>query len=225
MPKPHIHAKPSEQVVTIRAKTLHDSNDEYKAIMNPLRVDGIKAPLPETFSFGTVNEVNELFDIFKFKSQAVQFISGGLVNANYDRGFAERSFWRSLQNQEMTVELEFNAYYSGAIDVVEPVQNLMLLAAPVETLGTATTGKATSAWGWNSPPHCTITYGRILYFTDVLIKSVSVVFSNKLDANFDPMAATVTLTYIPANPIGYAGIRGATGTNSGFGVTVGRTKG
>ena len=225
MPKPHIHAKPTEQVITIRAKTLHDSNEEYKDIMKPLRADGIKAPLPETFSFGTANEVNELFDIFKFKSQAIQFFSGGVVNANYDRGFSERSYWRSLQNQEMSVELEFNAYYSGAIDVVEPVQNLMLLAAPVETLGTATTGNATSAWGWNAPPHCTITYGRILYFTDVLIKSVNVVFSNKLDSNFDPMSATVTLTYIPANPVGYAGIRGATGSNSGFGITVGKTKG
>ena len=223
MPKPHIHQKSTDQVITIRAKTLHDSNEEYEAIMKPLRADGIKAPLPETFGFGTANEVNELFDIFKFKSKIAQL--SGLVTANYDRGFSERSYWRSLQNQEISVELEFNAYYSGAIDVVEPVQNLMLLAAPVETLGSATTGNATSAWGWNAPPHCTITYGRILYFTDVLIKSVNVVFSNKLDSNFDPMSATVTLTYIPANPVGYAGIRGAGGTNSGFGVTVGKIKG
>jgi len=222
---PHVHKLPEEQVVTIRtsAKNLNDSSEEYKNIMQPLISNGVRAVLPETFGFGTANEVNELFDIFKFKGKILQF--SGLVEANYDRGFSERSYWRSLQNQELTVELEFNAYYSGKLDVVEPVQNLMLLAAPVETLGSATSGNVTSAWGWNAPPKVTITFGRILYFTDVIIKSVNVAFSNKLDANFDPMSATVTMTYIPANPIGYAGIRGAGGSNSGFGTTVGRTRG
>jgi len=222
---PHIHQPASEQLVTVRAKTLYDSNKEYKAIMKDLETVGVKAPLPETFGFGTANEVNEIFDIFKFKSQAIQLLSAGALHANYDRGFSERNYWRSIQNQEISVELEFNSYYSGAVDVVEPVQNLMLLAAPVETIGSATTGKATSAWGWNEPPNVTITFGRILYFTDVLIKSVNVIFSNKLDANFDPMAATVTMTFIPANPIGYAGIRGTGGSNSGFGVSVGKVTG
>lgn len=214
---------PDEQVVTVRAKTLHDTNDEYKAIMAPLEKHGIKAPLPETFGFSTANEVSELFDFFKFAGKIKQTL--GFVGSNYDRGFSERSYWTGLANQDITFELEFNAYTSGALDVVEPVQNLMLLSAPVETLGSATHGNITSAWGWNQPPECTITFGKILYFTDVLIKNVSVVFSNKLDSNFDPMSATVSITCITKNPIGYAGIRGATGQNSGFGGTIGKVKG
>ena len=111
--KPHIHGTQyaREQVVTIRAKTLHDSSQAYKDIMRTLETEGVRAPLPETFSISTGNEVNQLFDIFKFGTKIAQF--SGLVNANYDRGFSERNYWRSIENQELTVELEFNAYYSS----------------------------------------------------------------------------------------------------------------
>jgi len=170
-----------------------DGTEEVKGIRN-IRVS---APIPEGFSWGIGNEVNQPWDFTKFKSSIIQTAAPS-VGKNFDRGVGERNFWRSIENKDMSVTLDFNSYYSGLVDVVQPVTDLMTLAAPVET----------NVFTWNAPPLLTVRVGDLLRFENVIIKDVSVAYSNKLDADFNPMSAQVSVTFVTTDPIGYNGVKG-----------------
>src|SRR4030066_442743 len=164
----------------------------------------VSAPLPENIPFAVGNEVNEIFDFLKIRSKAVQLLTGGAVRTNIDRGLAERQFWRGIINQDISVDLNFNAYYSGKRDVVDPVGTLLLMAAPVES--SVTGGKDGLLTYWKAPPRIAIRFGSILWFSNCIIKNVNVQWSNKLDSNFDPLSATVNVTFITEDPMGYSTI-------------------
>lgn len=173
----------------------------YKGVKH---INVVEAPLPESLPFSVGNEVNELFDIFKFKSQIIQFASAGAVRKNFDRGYTERQFWRSIINQDFTVELKFEAYYSGLVDVVNPIKNLFALSLPVERARANTYEWAIGHW--DAPPLISVRFGNIIWFQDVLVKNIAVNWSNKLDNNFDPMSATVSMTMITENPYGIVAV-------------------
>ena len=196
----------SGQVVTITANHLFNDTTNYRDRMNRLTV---VAPLPETVTISTGNEVNAPWDFMKFKSTVIQTIAPSL-GKNFDRGVSERQFWRSIENQEMTIELTFNAYHSGQVDVLTPIQNLMFMGAPKETsaFGGRTDSPVLLDEHWDAPPLVNIAFGDFFYFRDVIFKNVSATFSNKLDNNFDPMSGTCSITFIPSNPTGYHGLVG-----------------
>lgn len=162
----------------------------------------VEAPLPETFNFSVGNEVNQTFDIMKFK----KFFIGGaasLANKNFDRGYTERLYWRSIAIQDFTIEMSFDAYYSGKVDVILPTKKLILMATPVANqtkLGETLTGY------WDGPPRVNIAYGNVIWFESCWIKSVNINYSNKLDNNFDPLSATATVNFVTQNPMSFQDI-------------------
>ena len=223
MQEPKINQSPEAQTVTIHAKTLHDNSESYQEHMNAIRV---RAPLPETFGFGLANNVDQVFSSFQAVKQLVTS-SAALTHMNTNRGFSERVYWKNVENQEITLELTFNAYYSGLVDVVKPVNELMLLASAVENhmgeaiyvegeSGFLTTASEVLTGYWNAPPRITVLMGDVLYFTDCWVKSINVNFSNKLDNEFNPMSATVSISFMTEDPVGYVGMRGYSSDFSGF---------
>jgi len=201
-----------EQLVSISNPFVIDKNgntetdgmgpDEHKQIVKNIKV---QAPLPEAITFSIGNEVNETFDFFKIKSKLIQTF-GGSANLNFDRGISERQYWRSIINQEFTIEMKFDAYYSGKVDVVLPIKRLLLMASPVENNAFGGTVIKDLDAFWSGPPRVNVAFGSLIKFSSVWIKNVTPTFSNKLDNNFDPMSATVSVTLITQDPVGYRNI-------------------
>jgi len=170
----------------------------------------VKAPLPESIQFFTSNEVNETFDFFKMRSKLLQTFSQG-AEINIDRGLAERSFWRSINNQDITFELNFDMYYSGEVDVVLPIKRLLLMSSPIEKQSKAI-AERTEAFGvpgaenlgnyWAAPTNPKIIVGDIYQLEEVLIKNVNVTYSNKIDRDGNPISAVASITIITREPMG-----------------------
>lgn len=219
MPKPYINKLSDNQTVTFVANKLFNSNENYAngtSTIKGVNSIRVKAPLPENITFGTANEVNQTWDFWKFKSAIVQ-TAAPTIGKNFDRGISERFFWRSIENKEITMELSFAAYYSGLIDVVQPINDLMILGAPVEnSLAGGPNDLMYIDAHWDAPPLITVHVGKLLYFTNAIIKDINVSFSNKLDNEFYPMSAQVSVTFITSDPIGYAGLKGYGSKYSGF---------
>ncbi len=193
--EPYVHNRPDSQLIQIRTT-------EFV----------VKAPLPDSIPFFTSNEVNETFDFFKMRSKLLQTLSQG-SEINIDRGIAERSFWRSINNQDITFELGFEMYYSGEVDVVLPVKRLLLMSAAIEkqSKAIAERTKAFNVEGaenlgnyWAAPSTPKIIVGGIYQLDEVLIKSVNVTYSNKIDRDGNPISAVASITVITREPMGRA---------------------
>ena len=219
MTSPYIDKTNDNQTITFVPKRYFKTDDNYLLGTNTLKgVKSIrvKTPLPETITFGIGNEINQTWDFMKFKSAIIQTAAPS-IGKNFDRGISERFFWRSIENKEITLELNFAAYYSGLIDVVQPINDLMVLGAPIESSFTGGPNDLIYIDAfWNAPPLITVYVGKLLYFTNAIIKDITVAFSNKLDNEFYPMSAQVSVTFITSDPIGYAGLKGYGNKYSGF---------
>lgn len=159
------------------------------------------APIPDTFSISANNEVNETWDWFKIKSKILQ-TALPTVGVNIDRGIAERSFWRAINNTEVTLELSFEAFDSGLVDVVIPIKSMFEMFMPQETTYNAL-GFDFAAW--KAPHQANIRIGKIVTFNNVIVKNVTANFRNTLDNDFNPMSATCSITFIPQDPLGSSG--------------------
>lgn len=184
MEQPYVYQRPDSQLIQIIDR---DANIQ------------VRAPLPESIPFLVANETNETFDFLKIRSKLVQVASGG-AEINIDRGIAERQFWRGIINQELTYELNFEAYYSGEIDVVIPIKNLLMMSAPVEKSATIV-GRY-----WSAPNNPEIIVGDLYTLNEVLIKNVNVTYGNKIDRAGNPISAVVSITLITRDPMGRNGI-------------------
>lgn len=210
---PYVHKLNNGQLIRFYARRFEDISYVNKAnTYSEKFVESIavKAPLPENISLRIGNEVNQLFSAFQLKSDLVQL--AGATGVNVDRGFSQREYWRGPENSEMSVELHFNAYYSGYIDVMRPTQKLLLLGASRETSfqggekGTGFIGDFDEIWG--QPTKAIVMFGNYFYHNNMIIKSVEVSYSNKLDNEFNPMSAVVNVTMIPTDPMGFAVMHG-----------------
>jgi len=187
MAQPYVnHSLDPRQVVTLRAR------------MNENNIMDVRAPLPESIPFSTGNDIDETFDFFKLASKLAQSV-GVASGVSIDRGLAEQQQWRGIINQEFSMDLQFQAYNSGKDDVVIPVKTLLLMSSPEPTTANLKVGTKKL---WLAPPRVSIKFGNIITLTSVWIKTINVQFSNKLDDNYDPMSATVSITFIPRDPLG-----------------------
>jgi hypothetical protein len=166
----------------------------------------VEAPLPDNLPFTIANEINQPFDFMQVGGKLLQ-LAQPYKRVNINRGLAERQFWRAIENHELTVDLTFEAYYSSLIDVVNPVKLLMLMAAPVEDSVIAGGSEMVFFDGyWTAPPRITVSFGNFLLLPKVLLKAVNVNWSNKLDDQQLPLSATVSVTMITEDPMGYRAI-------------------
>jgi hypothetical protein len=195
--EPYVHNRPDSQLIQIKTTDFV-----------------VKAPLPDSIPFFTSNEVNETFDFFKMRSKLLQTFSQG-AEINIDRGLAERSFWRSITNQDITFELNFDMYYSGEVDVVLPVKRLLLMSSPIEKQSKAIAertevfnieGAENLGNYWSAPSNPKIIVGDIYQLEEVLIKNVNVIYSNKIDRDGNPISAVVSITVITREPLGRGAI-------------------
>lgn len=188
------------QLVTITGRRHEREDKEGKNKSNSETIE-IYAPIPDTFTIGANNEVNETWDWFKIKSKVLQTVAP-TVGYNIDRGIAERSFWRAINNTEITLDLSFEAFESGLVDVVTPIKTMFEVFMPQET---AFGKKGLSFAAWRAPHMANVRVGKILTLNNVIVKNITANFKNTLDADFHPMSATCSITFIPQDPIGSGG--------------------
>lgn len=177
----------------------------------------IYAPLPEEITFAYEQEVTEPFGMMKVVGDVARAVTSGVFQASFNRGIAEKSSWMNIVNNEITVELRFDAYQSTLTDVMEPIMDLMLLSAPrgaaLTSSGETSNARSLGVIGideyWRAPPEISIMLGNILFFPKCVIKSVTPTWSTKLDEFFRPLSATVQLTFINVHPMGFGDLTNA----------------
>jgi len=195
MATPYIHTSlKAEQVIRIIPRYKNNASSHE-----------VRAPLP-TIPFSSGNEIDESFEYLKLVNKIAQSL-GGARGISVDRGIAEEMHWKGITNQEFAVELKFDAYNSGKDDVVIPIKKLLMMATPEPSSIPGVSKKL-----WIGPPTVSIRFGNIVTLMKCWIKNVNVQFSNKLDDNFDPLSATVALTFIPYDPIGRYALKKEKGT-------------
>lgn len=212
MSTPYVYTLPNEQLIRfysseIREDFFNDVNTYSEKKVNTLVV---KAPLPETLSISVQNEVNQLYSAFQFKSDLIQFLGGG-VGKNFDRGYSQREYWRGPENADISIELHFNTYYSAFIDVMKPTQDLLLMGSSRETsLQGGEKGGAPLGLDeiWAAPQNVIVYFGKYFSHNSMIVKSVEVSYSNKLDNEFYPMSATANITMTPSDPMAFAVMAG-----------------
>lgn len=208
MSTPHIHALDNSQLIRLYTAEIKDTFFNSADTFSERYVNRIvvKAPLPETVSLSVQNEVNQLYSSFQFVNNIIQFASGG-IGKNFDRGYMERQFWRGPETADISIELHFNAYYSGYVDVMRPTQDLLLMGSSRET--SIQGGEAGGLVGgideiWTAPSNTILYFGNYFSHSSMIIKSVEVGYSNKLDNNFHPMSAVANITMTPSDPMAFA---------------------
>lgn len=208
--KQHIAKTDPRQLVVVQSyrptREKGDYNDDVTAFEQRLDRKQILAPIPEQVAISTGNAYDQTFDILQFKQTVVNWISKG-AGKKFTRGISERQYWDGIENQEITLELEFAAYNSGYWDVVVPCRNLMMLATPTERGSTDIStndveGIENLTAHWDEPPHIMVSIGDFLTLNNVGISNCSVSFSNKLDNEFMPLSATASVSFVMIDPFG-----------------------
>lgn len=91
----------------------------------------VEAPLPDNVGFSVGSEYTAPFD--------ANLLSGGLANAAIlagsppSVGISTTKFYSSPEPSEISLDLEFHAYYSSREEVLIPVARLMVAALGIET--------------------------------------------------------------------------------------------
>lgn len=214
--EPHVNQLASGQVIEFLSVDFEGDDLNFsERYANTIKV---RAPLPETLSLSVQNEVNQMFSVFQVKSDILQYLGGGM-GKNFDRGYSQREFWRGPENADITVELHFNAYYSGYIDVMKPTQDLLLLGASRESSFNG--GEEGVLWlgldeFWSAPPKVILKFGDYFTHNNMIIKNVEVSYGNKLDNEFNPMSAVASVTMVPTDPMGFASMFGGSRYGGGL---------
>lgn len=169
-----------------------ESSDRY---LNNMTNTAVKAPLPEAITIGLANTVGQTWDFWKVvKGGAVTAATFG-VSAN--KGVAERQFWQEIEPKDVTVELMFNAHSDAKQDVYHPCNMLLKYAAASDS------DQSIADFSWRRPAYIDVRIGRIATYYSCIIRSVDIVYSNKVDPEGFPISATASLTFVTRDPIGW----------------------
>ena len=169
--------------------------EQSRLYLDNMENTAVRAPLPEAITIGLGNVVGQTWDFWKIvKGGAVTSATLG-VSAN--KGVAERQFWQEIEPKDVTTELTFNAYRSAKDDVYLPCQMLLKYAAASDA------SNSVLDFSWRRPAYIDVRIGRIATYYECIIRSVDVVYSNKIDTEGYPISATVSLTFITRDPIGW----------------------
>ena len=178
------------------ADALKETDAEYVAGVENTEVF---APLPETVTIGMANQVGQTWDFWKVLKNIA--VAGGTFGVNANKGIAERQFWQEIELKDVTLELSFVAYESAHDDVFLPCQQLLRYTAASDM------GQSSLELTWRRPVYVDVVIGRIAKYHECIIKSTDINFSNKLDAGGYPISATVTITFITRDPMGYSWLK------------------
>lgn len=198
----HVDEIPSKHLIVIRNKKNYI----------------VKAPMPDNFTIGAGGEVTSPFSGFAADGTAASIVSL-YTGASQKTGLLTRRLWMGPDQPDISITLNFEAYYSAFDEVIEPTFKLMLMStgdeekplkespellAAVEQTGIISEQRTKDLTDLVSflraPDEVVILVGDYLRIRDAIISSVSVSYSNVLDAAGLPMSAEASVTLTPSSP-------------------------
>jgi len=193
-------------------------------------IRSIKAALPENFGISVGSVFTDPFNANVSSNSTVEKVAAKLQVSRKIGARVTSVYYSGPEPTEMSVELEFNAFYSAEQEVMAPIISLMMMAVGTEkglddlnaqlkgsssNFFTETASKwieqidSSAAGGIASeikiikgPQPCQIKFGNVMTIDSAYISTASPSFSNILDNQFLPMQATCALTIkIQRNPL------------------------
>lgn len=186
--------------------------------------------LPEEFSIAVGSEISSPFANFAREGTAAKMLAyfTGISNKV---GVTTTKLFMGPEQPDLSLDIEFVAYYNATTEVLAPCIKLLTMAAPtakdgfkqvkrllrkLSVIEDTTIDTASSFAGINratdgnrddlikylkTPSTCTISFGDTFQLDSVYLSNVSVTFSSVLDNNNIPMRATASLTITPSEPL------------------------
>ena len=186
---------PAQSVIRIKPSLVPDAFKDTSPLYKDNMINTVvAAPLPETVTVGLANTVGQTWDFWKVAKNLGTLSS--TVGLNLSKGIAERQFWQEIEPKDVSVELSFNAMDDARKDVYNPCQMLLKYAAASDVV-------QTFDFAWFRPVYIDVHIGRIATYYNCIIRSVDVNYSNKIDSEGYPISATVSLTFISRDPVGW----------------------
>lgn len=189
-------------------------------------INEIEAALPDAFGISVGSVFTDPFNA-NVTNDSTAEKAAAFLNVSRKIGARVTSvFYSGPEPTEMSIELEFNAFYSAVEEVVVPCMSLMLMAVGRQYDYRKLKGQFTGAVGNYvdryiqvieesnqsgfaeevglivGPSPVRVKFGKTLYLDAAYIATASPSFSNVLDNQFMPMSATCAITVkIQRNPV------------------------
>lgn len=176
--------------------------------------------LPDGFGFSVGSEIGTPFAGFASDGNVAKILYL-TTNSSAKAGLITKKMFMGPEQSEISFDMEFQAYYSGFDEVIDPIVRLMMFSTGHqkeigEIAGEAAnnylniSGKAAEISAsflgdgeeinrpkfafMQGPGICTIQFGKVMKLRNVYLSSVTPTFSNSLDNEGYPLSGSVSIS-------------------------------
>lgn len=195
------------------------NNNEHRLVTITNGVYQVIAHVPESFTLGVGSEISAPFS--GFTSNGVVASGAAMLGYSSRSGIATRKTYMGPDQPDISLELEFEAYYSAYEEVMKPTYNLMMMASGSEKglerelneQGVVSSNLGTGDFikFLRTPGTCSAEIGNILTLDNVYLGDVSITYGTVLDSEGYPMEAQASVTLVPQSPLTKGRIKHAFG--------------
>lgn len=192
----HYDTLPLRAAIVIKPAIVDDAlKESHPEYVSKIKGTRVKAPLPANITIGLSNQIGQTWDFWKVGRNL--FNASSTFGYNTNKGISERQFWQEVEQKDVSVELVFNAKTNAKHDVYDNCQQLLYYTAASDI------DPGFYDLAWLRPVYIDVLIGTVATYRTCLIKTCDINYSTQTDADGYPMSATVSLTFITIDPLGF----------------------